>query len=121
MQNFEVIFYRKENGEESAKDFLINLEPKMRAKIARAISKLEKNDTKLREPFSKHIEDSIFKFRATFYSNVLCVLHFFFTGRTIILTNDFIKKTQKTPRSEIEKAKRYRDTYFQRRNNKNGN
>ena len=120
-QDFEVIFYRQENGEEPAKDFLINLEPKMRAKIARAISRLEKNGTELREPFSKHLEDGIFELRATFSSNISRVLYFFFTGRTAILTNGFIKKTQKTPRQEIEKAKRYRDDYINRRNKNNGN
>ena len=120
-QDFEVIFYRKENGEEPAKDFLTNLEPKMRAKIARAISRLEKNGTELREPFSKHLEDGIFELRATFSSNISRVLYFFFTGRTAILTNGFIKKTQKTPRQEIEKAKRYRDDYINRRNKNNGN
>ena len=121
LQDFEVIFYRKKNGEEPAKDFLINLEPKLRAKIARAISRLEKNGTELREPFSKHLEDGIFELRATFSSNISRVLYFFFTGRTAILTNGFIKKTQKTPRTEIEKAKRYRDDYINRRNKNNGN
>lgn len=121
MQEFEVIFYKKENGEEPAKDFLINLDPKMRAKIARAISRLEKNGTELREPFSKHLEDGIFELRATFSSNISRVLYFFFTGHTAILTNGFIKKTQKTPRSEIERAKRYRDDYINRRNKNNGN
>lgn len=121
MQDFEVIFYKKENGEEPAKDFLINLEPKMRAKIARAISRLEKNGTELREPFSKHLEDGIFELRATFSSNISRILYFFFTGRTVILTNGFIKKTQKTPRTEIEKAKRYRNDYINRRNKNNGN
>lgn len=32
----------------------------------------------------------------------------------IILTNGFIKKTQKTPRSEIMKAKKYRADYLER-------
>ncbi|MBQ9594352.1 MAG: type II toxin-antitoxin system RelE/ParE family toxin [Synergistaceae bacterium] len=121
MQDFEVIFYRKENGEEPVKDFLTNLDPKMRAKIARAISRLEKNGTELREPFSKHLEDGIFELRVTFSSNISRVLYFFFIGHTAILTNGFIKKTQKTPRSEIEKAKRYRDDYTHRRNKNNGN
>lgn len=121
MQDFEVIFYRKENGEEPAKDFLINLKPKMRAKIARAISRLKKNGTELHEPFSKHSEDGIFELRATFSSNISRVLYFFFTGRTVILTNGFIKKTQKTPRTEIEKTKRYRDDYINRMNKNNGN
>ena len=33
----------------------------------------------------------------------------------IVLTNGFIKKTQKTPPQEIEKAKRYRADYLSRR------
>ena len=35
-------------------------------------------------------------------------------GRRIVLTNGFIKKTQKTPRDEIDKAKRYRADYLRR-------
>lgn len=34
------------------------------------------------------------------------------TGRKIVLTNGFVKKTNKTPPEEIEKAKRYRDIYI---------
>ena len=121
MQNFEVIFYRKENGEEPAKDFLISLNPKIRAKVARAISRLQKNGTELREPFSKHLENGIFELRVAFSSNTSRILYFFFAGKNVILTNGFIKKTQKTPRSEIEKAKRYREDYTNRRDKKNGN
>ena len=121
MQEFEVIFYRKENGEEPAKDFLISLDSKIRAKLARAISRLQKNGTELREPFSKHLENGIFELRVSFSSNTSRVLYFFFAGRNVILTNGFIKKTQKTPRSEIEKAKRYREDYTNRRNKHNGN
>ena len=121
MQNFEVIFYRKENGEEPAKEFLINLDVKMRAKIMRAVSRLEENGTTLREPFSKHLEDGIFELRATFNSSISRVLYFFFTGRTVVLTNGFIKKTQKTPRTEIEKAKIYRADYMKRRSKNDRN
>ena len=63
MQNFEVIFYEKGNGEEPAKEFLMSLDDKMRAKIIHSISRLKKNDTELREPFSKHLEDGIFELR----------------------------------------------------------
>lgn len=35
-------------------------------------------------------------------------------GGSIILTNSFIKKTQKTPRKEIELAKKYRADYKER-------
>ena len=121
MQDFEVIFYETENGEEPAKEFLMSLDDKMRAKIMRTISRLERNGTELREPFSKHLENGIFELRASFSSNISRVLYFFLTGHTVILTNGFIKKTQKTPRSEIEKAKRYRANYIERSIKKNGN
>ena len=98
MQKFEVIFYEKENGEEPVKEFLMSLDDKMKAKIARAISRLERNGSELREPFSKHLE-----LRATFSSNTSRVLYYFFTGQTVVLTNGFIKKTQKLP---VQKSKR---------------
>ena len=36
-------------------------------------------------------------------------------GKKIILTNGFIKKTQKTPSAEIEKAEQYRKEYLSRK------
>lgn len=46
--------------------------------------------------------------------DVSSVLYFFYHDGKIILTNGFIKKTQKTPRSEIIKAKEYRADYLER-------
>lgn len=40
--------------------------------------------------------------------------YFFFIGKKIILTNGFIKKTQKTPRKYIELALAYKADYVQR-------
>ena len=39
---------------------------------------------------------------------------FFFSGRKIIVTNGFVKKSQETPPSEIEMAKKYRTDYLDR-------
>lgn len=121
MQDFEVIFYKKANGEEPVKDFLLSLNVKMRAKIMRSISLLEKNGTELREPVSKYLGDGIFELRVNFSSDISRVLYFFFAGKKIILTNGFIKKTQKTPQNEIEKAIRYKNDYMNRRNDFDGN
>ena len=38
----------------------------------------------------------------------IIILYFFVVGKTIVLTNGFIKKTQKTPAKEIERTKRMR-------------
>lgn len=113
MENFEVIFYRKRNGECPVEDFLLSLDKKMRAKIVKEISLLELEGNMLREPFSKHLEDGIFELRAKTGTNITRVLYFFYIGRKIVLTNGFVKKTQKTPISEIRTAKAYRSDYLQ--------
>lgn len=47
-------------------------------------------------------------------SDISRILYFFFVGDKAVLTNGFVKKTQKTPRKEIEKAKTYRKDYLRR-------
>ena len=64
MTNFEVEFYEKENGDKPAKDFLLSLGVKMRAKMADMISILQDNGYDLREPYSKYLSDGIFELRA---------------------------------------------------------
>ena len=112
MSNFEVIFYENANGEEPVREFIMSLDYKMRAKVNSMISLLEANGTKLRKPYSEHLEDGIFELRVKSGSNISRILYFFFYGKRIIMTHGFIKKTQKTPRTEINKAKKYRDDYI---------
>ena len=61
--------------------------------------------------------DGIFELRAKVGSDISRVLYFFVVGRTVVLTNGFIKKTQKTPPAEIERAKQYREDYLSRKGN----
>ncbi|MBQ6476163.1 MAG: type II toxin-antitoxin system RelE/ParE family toxin [Clostridia bacterium] len=75
----------------------------------------------LREPYSKHLSEGIFELRAQIGSDTTRVLYFFYVDRRIILTNGFIKKTQKTPKREITRAKQYRTDYLNRRGRNNGN
>ena len=118
MPNFEVEFYETERGEQPAKAFLLGLDTKMRAKLASTISILQENGYELREPYSKHLSEGIFELRAKLGSDITRVLYFFYYDRHIILTNGFIKKTQKTPSSEIERARRYRADYLRRKERK---
>ncbi len=110
-------FYQKEDGSEPARVFLDSLEPKMLAKMLRTIDLLEKNGTDLRRPYSAHLEDGIFELRAVQGSDITRILYFFLVGGSAYLTNGFTKKTQKTPRSEIETAKKYRDDHLRRNPN----
>ena len=117
MQEYEIVFYDKEDGTEPAKDFILSLDKKMRAKMLRTVSLLAANGPELREPCSKPLGDGIFELRAKVGSDISRVLYFFIVGRRVILTNGFIKKTQKTPKAEIDRAKKYRADYLSRKEN----
>ena len=108
-------FYQKIDGTEPAVDFLKGLDDKMRAKMVRTIDLLEIHGTSLRAPESKIIEDGIFELRASFGGNTTRILYFFFSGNTAVLTHGFVKKTQKTPKKEITRAKEYRIDYLRRK------
>lgn len=114
MNQFEVIFYEKENGESPLYDFIEELSPKMKAKIIGMLEILEERGNLLREPYSKHLDDGIFELRCQVGTDITRVLYFFFYQRKIILTNGFVKKTQKTPREQILLAKRYRNDFLER-------
>ena len=118
MQTYDIIFYDKPDGTEPVKEFLLSLDKKMRAKLLMEITLLADNGPQLREPYSKHLDDGIFELRAKTGTDISRVLYFFLIGRRIILTNGFIKKTQRTPEREIERAKRYRSEFLTREENR---
>lgn len=117
MVTYEIIFYEKPDGTEPAKEFIRNLLPKMQAKALRILDILRTYGADLRMPYSKMLRDGIYEIRIVQGNNSARVLYFFTCGNKIILTNGFIKKTQKTPKIEIETARKYRKDY-ERRNEK---
>ena len=114
VEEYKALFYRKPDGTEPAREFIIKLDKKMRAKVARTIAILESGGTNLREPYSKHLDDGIFELRAQVGSDISRVLYFFIVGRRAVLTHGFIKKTDETPPREIVRAKKYRSEYLTR-------
>ena len=114
MDKFTVEFYEKEDGEKPVELFMDSLDVKMRSKLLMILKVLQEKGNQLREPYSKHLDDGIFEIRGKVGSDISRVLYFFYYGGKIIITNGFIKKTQKTPHEEIEKAKCYRKDYLER-------
>ena len=110
-------YYELPDGTRPAEEFILEQNIKMRAKIFLALEFLEEKGPQLREPFSKPLGDGIFEIRAKQGSDISRVLYFFVIGRKVILTNGFIKKTQKTPASEIALTKQYRIEYLTRKEN----
>ena len=115
MDKYTIKFYAKENHAEPAKDFILTLDAKMKAKLLRIFDILEEYGPSVRFPYSEHLDDGIFEIRAKYGSDIVRVLYFFSSGKEIILTNGFAKKQQKTPRREILLAKKYRKDYERRK------
>ena len=83
----------------------------MRAKVFGRLLLLEEYGERLPMPFARHLEDGIFELRTPQGSNITRLLYFFFVGNRAIVTNGFVKKTQRTPRKEIERAKKFREIW----------
>ena len=114
MAKFTVEYFEKADGTYPAEEFILAQDVKMRAKLIRLLTLLELEGNNLREPYSKNIGDGIYEIRAIQGSNITRVLYFFVVGHKIILTNGFVKKTNKTPDSVKDIAKKYRAEYQQR-------
>ncbi len=114
MLTIQGIFYEVSDEDKPVEYFLDSLEPKMRAKLVGILQILQEKGNELREPYTKHLNDGIFEVRAKVGSNITRTLFFFVVGKKIVLTNGFVKKSQKTPLREIEIAKERRADYLER-------
>ena len=110
----EIKFYKDQAGKVPVRDFLDSLDVKMRQKMLRSIQALQDMGVSLRMPLSEALDDGIFELRAKVGTNISRVMYFFIIGNRAVLTHGFIKKTQKTPPREIERAKKIRDDYMKR-------
>lgn len=108
---FHVEFYETADGQQPVADFLDSLDDKMAAKLIGLMEILEEKGTELRMPYSEALDDGIFELRCKFGNQISRALYFFFVGKRIIITNGFIKKTQKTPQNELKKALKYKKDY----------
>jgi len=113
MNNFEYDFAEFNNTVPMIV-FLESLSVNERALIFKYIEKLieyKNNNFTLPDKFSKHLGDGIFELKVKLHNKTSRNLYFYEKNQMIIFTNGFIKKTQKLPRKELEKAKKIRKVY----------
>lgn len=119
--DWQIEYYQKENGKIPVLEYLLTLSPKLRAKAYMEIELLEKHGFSLREPYTKPIVGEkykeLFELRVKFSSDISRIFYFSYHNNTFVLLNGFTKKTNKTPKSELEKALRYKADYERRCNN----
>lgn len=110
-QKREIIFF-----EEHFNAFFETLSEKTKNKVDEIlyfISILEQIPTKY---IKKIVETKdLYEIRIEFSSNIFRIFCCFDEGNLIVLFNGFQKKTQKTPKKEIEKALEIRNRYFEQK------
>lgn len=116
---YQIKFYRDKDGKEPLKEYLEELEAHKDKdsrinlkKIYDYIEALSEYGTVLGEPFINHLEGDIWELRPLRNR----ILFFGYDGNQFVLLSHFIKKTQKTPKRELEKAKRLMRDYIERGN-----
>jgi phage-related protein len=113
-----IIFYSKKDNESPIEFFLNSIKNmKLKAKIIREIELLEKFGNKLAAPHTNSIGDfrgALFELRTIQSNNITRIFFFFIKGRRIVLLNGFIKKTNKIPKKELNKAYKYKYDYEKR-------
>lgn len=117
---YEIEFYETEDGKCPIWDFLealrlkapTNKDARIQHKQASFyIELLQQNGTHMNAEITKHLDDGIWELRPG--NNR--VFYFFYQNDTYVLLHQFRKKSQKTPKREIEKAKTERNDYLRRK------
>ena len=99
-----VVFYVDEQGKSPVEEFLDSLDKKTRARFDWSIEQLRLRNVAAREPLVRHLEGRIWELRRESDTNTYRLCYFFFSGRRIVFLHGFQKKSQRTPRKEIEIA-----------------
>ena len=109
-KKYRTIFFYKDYFD----DFYQKQRTKVKNKILWTLKVIETLPV-VPELYLKHIEgtDGLYEVRIQHGSDIFRIFSFFDQGQLIVLINGFQKKTEKTPKSEIEKALKIKAEYEQ--------
>ncbi len=98
-------------------EFYHKQEAKVQEKIEFVLD-MVRHEKQVPRKFFKHLQNTqgIYEIRVITTFKSIRILCFLDEGNLVVLTNSFVKKTQKTPRKEIRKAERLKMEYFSEKN-----
>jgi phage-related protein len=107
IKNRTIIFYK-----DYFEQFFVKQRDKVKSKIIWTFDLIEEIE-KIPETYLKHIENTegLYEIRIQQSSGIFRIFCFFDKGKIVVLANGFQKKTQKTPKKEIEKALKIMEEY----------
>lgn len=103
-EEYKVKFYKDSKGKSSVLEYIEVLPENEKSKIYKYIELLKNSQGILDEPYSRHIKGKIRELRVDFAKNRHRIFYFTFINRNIVFLSAFLKKTPKTPLTEIIRA-----------------
>ena len=111
-KNLKLYFYYTANNKSPIREFYCSLNTKIQRKVLAYIGLLIKQNGRLGFPYTNYIKNKIWELRVDFDKNYYRIFYFIFDGEKIILLHGFNKKTNRTPRKEIDKAEKRQQDYL---------
>ncbi len=79
----------------------------VRARLSRIAALIQSHGLeRLREPHVKHLEGRLWEMRLSGRDGIARAIYVTATGRRVVIVRAFVKKTQKTPRGELDLARK---------------
>jgi hypothetical protein len=116
LSKWQVVYCEDFKGCSEVFDFIEERKDREKAKILALVAVLEEQGPQLPRPYADLLVDGIHELRIKLSGNQVRVLYFFCFREFIILTNVFVKTSDKVPLKEINKAKLLRADFFRRFN-----
>jgi phage-related protein len=110
----EIIFFKTDFGNKPVEEFLTNLEPAARAKVVRTLELLREQQIVPSKFWKKLSGTNLWEVRVEYAGNIYRLLAATAKGNRVILLHGFQKKSQKTPRQDMEIAEQRQKRYLQR-------
>lgn len=110
----EVLFFKRADGSSPVEEFIDKLTDKQAQKVAWVLKLIDDLDDIPAQYWKKLTNtDGIWEARIQFGGNIFRLLGFETKGKFVVLTNGLAKKTQKTPKREIELAEQRKKIYLE--------
>jgi len=109
----EIIFYETDFGDKPVEEFLSGLDPAVRAKIVRTLELLRTRAIVPAKFWKKLSGSDLWEVRVEYAGNIYRVLAAFAKNNRVILLHAFQKKSQRTPRQDMEIALQRQKRYLQ--------
>ncbi len=90
--------------------FFVKQRQKVKDKIIWTLDLIEEID-RVPETYLQHMQDGLYEVRVKLAGDIFRIFCFFDQDKLVVLANGFQKKTQKTPKQEIEKALKIKKEY----------